>query len=163
MPTPMTVIRLFALIGLCCAVVACTKSDDKAKADGSNAKGSAENSALPKDTGVEASNATGLAKDLRLLRSTTTLPQDPPVHASSGEAIEAAGRVFARINFVGMSKEDVLWMLGDPTTISDYGVKAAEGIDEPLVYRFDNGLYGSAYVLEFSNGKVVQVKTQSID
>ena len=63
----------------------------------------------------------GLVRDLLLLRKTTVLPTKPPVQGSSAEAIEAAERVFTRLKFVDMSKEHVLWILGDPRTVSDYG------------------------------------------
>ena len=35
-----------------------------------------------------------------------------------------------------MTKDEVLWMLGDPKTISDRALAAKPGKDSPLIYRF---------------------------
>lgn len=99
-----------------------------------------------------------LRHDLESLRKTTLLPQKPPVRASSAEACVAAARIFDRLQFVGMEKETVLWILGDPATVSDYGIKAGSEIDAPLVYRFDGGFGGNDYRLEFNKGRVSEVK-----
>ena len=106
---------------------------------------------------------TGLTRDLRSIRKTVELPSDPPVQASSKEASEAAARVLERLNFVGMSKENVLWILGDPATVSDYGIKAEAGADKPLIYRISNGLGGIDYYLVFQNGLVVRVDKQGVN
>ena len=106
------------------------------------------------------SNDTGtpLAQDLTLLRQTIILPQKPPVRASSGEAVKAASRIFDRLDFVGMSKKHVLWILGDPATISDYGLKAGTKIDDPLIYCISTGLFGTEYKIEFKKGYVSKIQ-----
>ena len=96
---------------------------------------------------------TGMAKDLRLLRKTIADPQSGD-RLSSPEAFQAAARIFSRVNFVGMTKEDVLWMLGDPATLNDYGIKPGAGEDDPLIYRFDRGGRGRCYILKFRDGRV---------
>ena len=106
---------------------------------------------------------TGLTRDLRFIRKTMELPSDPPVQASSREASEAAARILDRLNFVGMSKENALWVLGDPATVSDYGIKAEAGADKPLIYRISNGRFGIEYCLMFKNGLVVRVDKQGVD
>lgn len=103
----------------------------------------------------------GCEKDIELLRKTYKLAR-PPLRASSPEACHAAARIFAKIKFEGMTKDEVLSLLGDPATISDYGIRAKPGPDEPLVYRFDTGLGGLEYTLQFRKGKVVAVKTGSL-
>ncbi|MFQ5464172.1 MAG: hypothetical protein ACE5E5_16285, partial [Phycisphaerae bacterium] len=49
---------------------------------------------------------TELVRDLRLLRKTVTLSAKAPVRGSSGDAQEAAARVFGRLKLIGMSKEE---------------------------------------------------------
>ncbi len=74
--------------------------------------------------------------DLLLMRETYTLPQDSEgnsIRASTPRACGAAARIFRRIDFTGMTKEQVLRLLGDPETISDYGHKAEMGDDDPLL------------------------------
>ena len=111
-----------------------------------------------------AENNTGLARDIRLLRKTFALPKTkPPVQASSADARKAAARIFGRLKFIGMSKEDVLWVLGDPATISDYGFKAGAEVDAPLVYRFADGRGGNDYRLEFKDGRVTHLRTIGVD
>ena len=109
---------------------------------------------------IPAKNETGLARDLRLLRKTVTLPA-PPLQASSADACGAAARIFSRLKFVGMSKEHVLWVLGDPETISDYGLKPGSKADAPLKYIFSSGLGGNEFWLEFKDGRVTQVQKKS--
>jgi len=118
---------------------------------------------LPESDTKPIAKETGLARDLRLLRKTVTLPTKPAIQASSGDAIRAATRIFARLSFTGMSKEHVLWILGDPETISDYGVKVKPGVDTPLIYRIDCGRGGYEYRLKFKDGRVAQVQELGID
>jgi hypothetical protein len=96
---------------------------------------------------------TGMAKDLQLLRKTIVDAKGDRV--SAPDAFQAAARVFSRVNLVGMTKKNVLWMLGDPGTLNDYGFKPEPGEDEPLIYRFDQGGSGRCYFVEFENGHVV--------
>jgi hypothetical protein len=87
----------------------------------------------------------------------------PPIKASSAEAGSAARRLFTKVPFVGMSREQVLRILGDPKTISDYGIAAAETPDSSLSYRFDSGYGGWEYILHFQDGHVTRLDQLSID
>jgi hypothetical protein len=98
----------------------------------------------------------GYGQDRALLRDTCRLT-NPPLNASSGEAMQAAHRLFSRLTFVGLTRENVLAILGDPETISDYGV-AASTPDSSLTYCFDSGLGGTDYVIAFRHGIAITVK-----
>ena len=54
-------------------------------------------------------------------------------------------------------------MLGDPKTVSSYGIAAQPGENTPLVYRFDSGFGGGQYTLHFTNGVVAKVEEQGLD
>jgi len=99
------------------------------------------------------------ADDLKLLRKTYLLTNGDgsKINASSGEAIEAAVRIFKNVAFVGMTREQVLRILGDPKTISDYGVATGNKPDDSFFYRFDHGFGGVEYVLRFKDGKVIKL------
>jgi hypothetical protein len=106
----------------------------------------------------------GYEKDRAMLRHTYRLPsQTGAINASSGEAGQAASRLFSKVNFVGLSRERVLEMLGDPRTISDYGIAAGAKPDSPLTYRFDSGFGGWQYVIEFRAGIVASMKPESLN
>ena len=139
----------FLLLGLV-AGAGCDNGDSKP--DESDGARGAERSAFYE----------GYEADIRLLGKTYDLAR-PKLQASSPEACEAAARVFAKINFVGMTKDDVFSLLGSPAAISDYGIKAKPGPDEPLVYRFDTGWGGRQYTLQFREEKVVALKIDELD
>ena len=103
----------------------------------------------------------GYDKDIKLLRKTFSLPKTK-TKGSSGDAGMAAGRIFEKIEFVGMTKGQVFTLLGDPATISDYGIKAKPGPDEPLAYRFDSGRGGMQYDLKFKDWIVVSFKKHGL-
>jgi hypothetical protein len=84
------------------------------------------------------------------------------VKASSAEACLAAQRIFSRVSFLFRSRAEVLEMLGDPATVSDYGESAGNDPDSPLVYIFDSGLGGLQYTLGFDKlGTVTRVQVDS--
>ena len=104
----------------------------------------------------------GYEEDIKAMRE--TMRSSPSgLSVSSGEAERAAMRVFAGIDFVGMSKQEVLAILGDPATISDRGVPAGPDPDGPLTYRFDTGLDGVQFTVVFEDGEVVSIKTLGLD
>lgn len=104
----------------------------------------------------------GFEKDRVSIRTTANLTS-PPLKASSADAGSAARRLFAKVPFVGMSREQVLSILGDPKTISDYGITAAETPDSSLSYRFDSGFGGWDYILHFQAGRVTRLEQQGIN
>jgi hypothetical protein len=84
--------------------------------------------------------------------------------ASSAEACLAAQRVFSRVSFLFRTRAEVLLLLGDPATISDYNEPAGKDPADPLVYVFDSGLGGLQYTLAFDKqGTVIRVQVDSRD
>src|SRR5688572_4882295 len=76
--------------------------------------------------------------DVALLRDTQALkqPDNTIIRGSSTQAQESARHIFSRVAFLHRTRAEVLGLLGDPETVSDYGVPADEGDDQPLVYNF---------------------------
>lgn len=112
--------------------------------------------------GADAPTYEGYERDRVLIRSTYRLSA-PVVNASSGEAIQAAHRIFKNIRLVGLTRAQVLAVLGDPKTISGYGVAADAAADSPLTYRFDSGFGGWEYVIRFAKGVVTQIDQNGLD
>lgn len=108
----------------------------------------------------------GFEADRALLRKTVRLgggPGRPAVNASSGEAIDAAQRTFRNVPFLFKTRQDVLDILGDPATVSDYGEPSADRPDSPLVYRFDHGYGGNQYTLGFDGGRVDRIRVEPLE
>jgi hypothetical protein len=104
----------------------------------------------------------GFKSDQALLRKQLIhKPSDgsKDLKVSSSEAIQAAQRIFSRVSFLFRSREEVLDLLGDPATISDYGKPQGKDPSSPLVYVFDMGFGGLQFTISFSriNSKVSQV------
>ena len=112
--------------------------------------------------GADTPTYEGYARDRVLIRSAYRLSA-PEINASSGEAIQAAHRIFKNIRLVGLSRAKVLAILGDPKTISGYGVAADAAADSPLTYRFDSGFGGWDYVIRFAKGVVTKVDQNSLE
>lgn len=113
-------------------------------------------------TGAEPVAYEGYEKDRVLLRDNSRLTK-PVLNASSDKACQAARRLFSKVSLVGMARQQVLAILGDPKTISDYGIPAGSAPDSPLTYRFDTGFGGWEYVIEFRDGIVTSVKENGIE
>lgn len=106
----------------------------------------------------------GFEADQALLRKTSVLnTKTVPVNASSPEACRAANRVFARVSFLFRTRAEVLKILGDPATVSDYGQAAGSDKSSPLVYRFDSGWGGLQYTISFRNGQVYRVQVDGLN
>ena len=112
--------------------------------------------------GAEPAPYEGYEQDRALLRDTYHYT-NPPLNASSGKAIQAAHRLFTKLTFVGLTRERVLAILGDPKTISDYGIAAEDRPDSPLTYLFDSGRGGWQFVIEFQRGVATRVKQESVE
>ncbi len=106
----------------------------------------------------------GFKADQALLRKQFVHPDRDGMKgakASSGEACDAAMRIFSRVSFLFRTRAEVLELLGDPATISDYNRPADKDPMKPLSYTFDSGFGGLRYVLEFEQGKVFAVRVES--
>ena len=109
----------------------------------------------------------GYSEDKILLRSTTNIPagsnSEKTIKASSDKAMQAAHRLFSNVSMLFKTRDEVLAILGDPTSISDYGVKAKQEKDADLVYRFDSGFGGWQFTIKFRNDRVWVVQADGID
>lgn len=81
----------------------------------------------------------------------------PVQHASTESAIQAAGRVFSQAHLMGLTRSQVIALLGDPRTASNSGYNfpfypAPAGA---LVYRFDTGAGGWQFNVTFGRGGLV--------
>lgn len=88
------------------------------------------------------------------------------VKASSAEACTAAHNIFSRVSFLFKSRDEVLEILGDPATISDYNRPAGKEPGSPLVYIFDSGFGGWKYTISFDKLRpevVMEVKAEGQD
>jgi hypothetical protein len=83
--------------------------------------------------------------------------------ASSAKAIDAAQRIFSRVSFLFRSREEVLNLLGDPATVSDYGQPAGTDPSSPLVYVFDTGLWGLKFTISFNKHGPPRVEQVHVD
>lgn len=83
--------------------------------------------------------------------------------ASSGEACQAAQRIFARVSFLFRTRGEVLELLGDPATISDYNEPAGKDPTGPLVYVFDTGFGGLKYTISFGQLDRVRVTRVQVE
>ena len=100
----------------------------------------------------------GFTADQRLLRDHNIEAADNlSIVASSGKAILAARRIFSKVTFLYKTKEEVLQLLGDPKTISSYGIPMKEGSPNHLVYRFKSGFGGCDYQLNLTDDIVTSV------
>ncbi len=75
----------------------------------------------------------------------------PKDKASSGRAIEAAHRVFTAVQFVGLTRQELIQLLGDPQKSSDsiYNFPFYPTSKDKLVYRFDTGSGGWQFDFSF--------------
>lgn len=112
----------------------------------------------------------GFKADQALLRKTVVHEvkggRKDTVRASSPEACQAARRIFERVSFLFRTRAEVLELLGDPATISDYNDPVGKDPSSPLVYVFDTGLGGLKYTISFAKGdpcKANQVRVESLD
>jgi RNA polymerase sigma factor (sigma-70 family) len=136
--------------------------EQEGKADPENAQGTGKKGA-PK----QAEPYVGFKADQALLRKHVVYKGEfgnPDTKASSGEACKAAQRIFSRVAFLFRTREEVLEILGDPATISDYNEPVSKDPLSPLVYVFDTGYGGLRYTIRFSGRdpvRVTQVQVES--
>ncbi len=101
----------------------------------------------------------GFKADQALLRKK---PRDKTLKGSSPEACQAALRIFQRVSFLFKTRDDVLKLLGGPTTLP-YGEMAGSDPKSPLVYVFDTGLGGLQYTISFDQFDKVRVSQVHVD
>ena len=115
----------------------------------------------------ETRQSTSLDRDIRLMWKTQPLGRDvhgkttPPSQASTDAAINAASRVFNTVKLVGLTREEVIAVLGEPKTSNDsqYNFPFFPESEGTMVYRFDSGNYGWQFTLLFdAQGKVEKVE-----
>lgn len=105
------------------------------------------------------SRSDDLVSDLKLMWQTAD-------RVSTPEAIHAAERVFASVEFNGLTRDEVVSRIGDPTSSSDnrYNFPFYPTGPEVLVYRFDSGAWRCQYRLFFgADGKVRRVQYLMIE
>ena len=142
------------------------KKGKAAQPAGDNAKRTASPSAAKRNIAPAEADELyeGYANDVKLLRDHYEIEsQGKTIKASSGKAVGAAHRLFAKASFLSKTRDEVLNLLGDPSSISDYGVKMEKGKDAPIIYRFDTGFGGAEYKLTFRHDKVVGVECNQLN
>src|SRR5262249_24060869 len=104
---------------------------------------------------------------------TRRLPgQHDPSHgkdprASTPDAVKAASRVFSTVDLIGLTREEVVARIGDPSTSSDSIYNFPFRHRPPhggMVYRFDTGSYGWQFNLHIDEkGRVSRVERLAIE
>ena len=106
-----------------------------------------------------------LEEDIKLMWQTYKRP-DGSGGASTDEAVEAARRVFTKINLIGMTRSEVVKKLGDPQKAEGaYLRHPAHRMDGAgLIYVFATGIFGwQAGVFFDDRGKVREVRNRIIE
>ena len=86
--------------------------------------------------------------DIKLMWETKTLHEHHR-NFPTARAMDAAYRVFTTVKFKGMTRDEVLQLLGDPRK-SGVGTYATQfNTKDKLVYRFDTGFGGLQFDLAF--------------
>ena len=104
----------------------------------------------------------GYLEDLVLIKRSINL-EGPDSNFSSGEACQAATRIFANIEFAGKAKKQVMDILGEPKDISVYAGSIADESPGILIYRFDTGFGGMEYRMIFDGELVTEIKKTGMD
>jgi hypothetical protein len=103
--------------------------------------------------------------DIRRMWETVPMGGERTRKASSFRATEAAYRVFTSIQFVGMTRQEVIHLVGDPQKSSDsiYNFPFYPTPKDMLVYRFDTGTGGWQFNFSFDrHGRVSKVTSLAI-
>ena len=104
----------------------------------------------------------GYRDDLRLAVRNMDY-EGPASNFSAPEAIEAAHRIFANVDFIGKTKQEVLGILGDPKALSAYARGRYDAPKAQLVYCYASGLGGWEYKLLFKDGRVESVESDGLN
>jgi hypothetical protein len=95
----------------------------------------------------------GFTKDKELLFDTHFI-EDQQLIVSSKKAFKAANRIFTQIDFVGLSKEDVIDLLGAPEKMNSFAEAADEVAENTLVYVLHDGAKEERWVFELEHDLV---------
>jgi hypothetical protein len=90
---------------------------------------------------------------------------------STHDAQAAAARVFEHVQLKGLSRAQVIQLLGDPErsnksryNFAFYPVAGQDGgVSDVLIYRFDTGRYGWQFNVRFREGRVSDVESIGIE
>lgn len=104
------------------------------------------------------SRSSDITADVHQMWETQPWGSRPREHASSECAIDAADRVFSTVQLRGMTKSQVIALLGDPQRSSriTYNFPFYPAPPAALVYRFDTGNHGWQFNVLFDQHGVVQ-------
>jgi hypothetical protein len=100
-----------------------------------------------------------LESDLKLMWQTED-------RRSINKAILTAHRVFGTVQLIGLTRDEVIALLGDPRTTDtpQHNIPWYPAGRRELVYRFDNGFSGSQFNIKFDwKGKVRRVERLGIE
>ena len=81
---------------------------------------------------------------------------------SSADAHYLAFKIFSKVDFKGTSKETILQLLGNPTSLNDFALVSEKNLDSPLVYYFADGVDTSSWIINFKEGKVSNVEQVNV-
>jgi hypothetical protein len=107
----------------------------------------------------------GFEEDLAQMRQSVQIEAGPnKVRASTGDAVAAARRLFARTPLLFRTRAQVLQLLGDPALVSGYNEPAGPGPSDPLAYTFDTGFSGFRCTIQFDSESIARrVEIDTID
>lgn len=93
-------------------------------------------------------------RDLELIKNR---PQKNQLghYACTSEVALAGHRVFSGVSFQGMTRNEVIQLLGKP--------EKSDGPDSPMEYLFDTGLDGWLYSLHLKHERVERIEKQGLD
>ena len=96
--------------------------------------------------------------DVRAMWKTQPLESRPKEFASTERAIDAADRVFATVHLIGLTRPQVIALVGDPRTSSNstYNFPWFPPPKGALVYRFDTGAGGFQFNVLFDGHGLVR-------
>ncbi len=76
-------------------------------------------------------------------------------HVCTSEANLAGHRVFSGVSFQGMTRNEVIQLLGKPAK--------SDGPDSPMEYLFDTGYGGWLYSLHLKHERVERIEKQGLE
>lgn len=99
--------------------------------------------------------------DIQLMRERVSVPGGTGAVYASERAIAAAQRVFATLPLTGLTRQDVIAVLGEP---HESIVPSGSPSRGQLTYRFDGGYGGWEYLLTLDeHGRITKVTRNGID